>query len=287
MELDQIESMFRSAWKQAYRYEPPKIQRILLITDKGPEKSAQILASVKTYLAVLTESDPQTELEWRLCNRETLPTVSELLADCEREAPDLIVTYRHLWNSEKDLRHSLGVYLDMLTQAVETPILVLPHLEDRNYREVLENTNEVMVVTDHLAEDPALVNYGVRLTSSGGKLFLAHVEHLHDFKRYMQVIGKIPELDTEVAEDKIANQLLKEPRDFIQACVAALQAASISIEVEPLVTFGHTVKTYRELLNRHQIDLLLLHSKDSEQLAMHGDAYSIAVEFTDIPLLLL
>jgi len=152
---------------------------------------------------------------------------------------------------------------------------------------VLKNTDEVMVITDHLAEDQRLVDYGVRLTSQGGKLFLAHVESKADYKRYIRVIGKIQDLDTEIAEKKIANQLLKEPRDFIQACTQQLEEQAIAIEVVPLVTFGHTVRSYRELLAKHNIDLLIMNTKDGEQLAMHGDAYSIAVEFTHLPLLLL
>lgn len=283
MELDQIESRFRSAWKQAYSYSPPQIKKIALITDKDAAKSELILGNVRTFLSVLSNDTPQ----WKVLCGDDFHLVSDLIRYCEAEKPDLIVTYRHLWSTEKGLHHSLGVYLDMLTQATDIPILVLPHLEDKDYAEVLKDTHEVMVITDHLSEDPALVNYGVRLTEEGGKLFLAHVEHMHEFKRYLKVIGKIPELNTEIAEAKIATQLLKEPRDFIEACVTNLFKEDIKREVEPLVTFGHTIKTYRELITRYKIDLLILQTKDGDQQAMHGEAYSIAVEFTDTPLLLL
>ncbi len=279
MELDQIASQFRSAWKQQYAYREPTIRCVTLITDKPEEKSAGILRNVKRYLRILGD------VEWRVLGKPDYQSVKTLLDNCLENPPDLIVTYRHLFYEEKGLHHSLGVYLDMLTQATDIPVLVLPHLNNKQYAEVLNNTSEVMVMTDHLAEDHRLVDFGVRLTAREGTLFLAHVESMSDYKRYLKVIGKIPELDTDIAENKIANQLLKEPRDFIESC--RVQLADLPLTLSPLITFGHTVKTYRELIKKHRVDLLILNTKDDEQLAMHGEAYSIAVEFTDVPLLLL
>ena len=37
----------------------------------------------------------------------------------------------------------------------------------------------------------------------------------------------------------------------------------------------------------HGIDLLVMHTKDEDQLAMHGLAYPLAIELRDIPLLLI
>lgn len=281
MELDQMESMFRSAYKTNYQYHNPHIQKVLLITDTSAETTEKILKNLKRYLSALGRPD------WCTLGKEDYRTVRELIDFCEQEQPDLIVTYRNLFYEEKGLSFSLGVYLDMLTQATDVPILVLPHLEDKNYESVLENTNEVMVVTDHLAGDHRLIDYGVKFTEHGGHLFLAHVEHMTDYKRYVAAISKIPELDTKVAEVKLAQQLLKEPREFIGTCKSQLDEQNIDLEIVPLITFGHTVKTYRELLQKHNIDLLILHTKDGDQLAMHGDAYSIAVEFSDLPLLLI
>lgn len=283
MELDQMASMFRSAWKQGYQYSPPQLKKIVLITDKDRNKSAQILDNVKSYLSVLNDDPP----EWEVVCKDDYHSVTALIERCQDWQADLIVSYRHLWNNEKGLHHSIGVYLDMLTQTTDIPVLVLPHLEDKNYAQVLQNTNEVMVITDHMAEEQSMIDYAVRLTENKGKLFLAHVEHMHVYKRYIDAISKISELNTDVAQEKIAHQLLKEPREFIAKIVEALEEGEINLEIIPLVTFGHTVKTYGELMKKHKIDLLILHTKDGDQLAMQGDAYSIAVEFTDIPLLLM
>lgn len=283
MELDQMASMFRSAWKQDYAYTPPQLKKLLLITDKDSAKSAQILENVKAYLGVLNDDPP----EWRVLSKEDYHTISVLIENCQAWQPDLIISYRHLWHDEKGLNHSIGAYLDMLTQCTDIPVLVLPHLENKDYTQALNSTQEVMVITDHLAEEQGIIDYGVRLTQQQGTLFLAHVEHMHVYKRYIKAISKIPDLNTEIAEDKIANQLLKEPRELIDKIVLTLDNSDIDLNIVPLVTFGHTVKTYRELLDKHSIDLLILRTKDGDQLAMQGDAYSIAVEFTDIPLLLL
>ena len=280
MELDQIASQFRSAWKAQYTYQPPTLKRATLITDKSPEKSRDILKNVQAYLSVLGP-----DLEWNCLNKEDYQSVKKLLDSCHASPPDLLVTYRHLWYEEKGLDHSLGVYLDMLTQGTDIPVLVLPHLEDKNYAPVLSGTQEVMVITDHLEEEQRLVDFGVRLTAKNGTLFLAHVEPMRDYKRYIRVIGKIADLNTDIAETEVAQQLLKDPRDFIKSCQEVL--ADYPLEIKPLITFGHNVKTYRELIEKHHVDLLVLNTKDGNQLAMHGEAYSIAVEFTHLPLLLL
>ena len=44
---------------------------------------------------------------------------------------------------------------------------------------------------------------------------------------------------------------------------------------------------YKKLIEQHEVDLLLLHTKDEDQLAMHGLAYPVTVELRDIPLLLI
>ena len=47
------------------------------------------------------------------------------------------------------------------------------------------------------------------------------------------------------------------------------------------------VADYKRLAAARDVDLLVMNTKDSGQLAMHGLAYELAVELNDIPLLLL
>ena len=51
--------------------------------------------------------------------------------------------------------------------------------------------------------------------------------------------------------------------------------------------FGHHLFEYRRLIEQHEVDLLVLNTKDEDQLAMHGIAYALAVELRQIPLLML
>ena len=60
-----------------------------------------------------------------------------------------------------------------------------------------------------------------------------------------------------------------------------------ALTVEAEVTMGHHLSVYRQLIARHAIDLLVLNTKDADQLAMHGLAYPLAVELRDVPMLLL
>lgn len=277
MDIDQVSSLFRSAWKPDYCYAPPVLKHIGVLTDLEVTEARELQQQIAQWLNV-----KDTDVQWQLWSRDELPAPERLQAALQDQPLDLVVTYRHLGTTAKDLPYSLGVYADTLTQIHTSPVLLLPYVWRQSAPSPIQR---VMAMTDHLAEEHRLIDYGVALTPAEGSLFLAHIEPLKVFKRYIRTISKIPELNTEVAETKIANQLLKEPREFIAACVQAL--SDTSIHLEPVVTFGQTLQTHRELIHKHDIDLLVLNTKDEEQLAMQGEAYALAVELTQLPLLLL
>ena len=206
----------------------------------------------------------------------------------EKHKPDLIVTYRHLHSSAWQWPYSLGEYLDVMTQATSVPLLVLPHPDDdRALPHSIQDTDRVMAVTNHLTGDNRLVNIAVAFTKPSGTCWLTHVERKSVFERYMDAISKIPAIDTDVAREALSEQLLKEPRDFIAACRAAIDAQGLPIRIEEVVSMGRQIDEYGELIAKREIDLLVLHTKDKGQLAMHGAAYTLAVELRNIPLLML
>lgn len=146
----------------------------------------------------------------------------------------------------------------------------------------------MMAITDHLTGDARLVDWSVRFVlGTPGDLFLVHVEDAHTFARYMEVIRKLPELDTEVAHEAILKQLLKEPEDYIETVRAELTRGAAPVSVHPVVKLGHRVTEYTALIDQNQVDLLVFVSEDAHQVAMHGIAYSLAVELKHLPLLLL
>ena len=151
----------------------------------------------------------------------------------------------------------------------------------------MRDTDRVMAITHHLVGDDSLVNTAARFCRPGGSLWLAHVEDDAEFERFVAAVSKIPTLDTDETREQVRLQLLKEPRDFIRSCREGLAAAGRDLTVEAVVRFGHRLSEYRRIVERQQVDLLVLQAKDQDQSAMHGLAWPLAVELTSIPLLLL
>jgi len=159
-------------------------------------------------------------------------------------------------------------------------------LADSDPSPLADTTRHVMVVTDHLAGDHHLVSMAVRLVTDDGELVLSHIEDKKSFDKYIKAIGKIPDLDSELAQKTIREQLLREPEDYIQSCREVLQAQGVTSSISPLVTFGNRIEDYRHLIDDRHIDLLVMNSRDDDQLAMHGVAYPLVVELRKTPILL-
>ena len=210
--------------------------------------------------------------------------MGQLLELIEGEVPDLVVTYRNLHSGAWRWPHSLGDHLDVLTQATSAPVLVLPRPEDEWKG---GNTDSVLALTDHLEGDARLVSYAVRFTRRDGELCLAHLDDEGVFERYMEVIGKIPEIDTDLAREAIAAQLLKDPTDYIVSCKAVLRDEQRPIRLAKAVSMGNRLEDFERLIAERQADLLVINTKDQDQMAMHGMAYPLAVELRTTPILML
>ena len=282
--LNIFESAFKAADKPVFTYEPLALERVLLVTDFTQAEADLLLSSLRGFLGAVDGA----ETRWTAVAGTAFSDVHQLLELVEAQRPDLIATYRHLHSNAWHWPFSLGEHLDVLTQATSTPVLVLPHPDaERALPHSLRNTDRVMAITDHLAGESRLVNTALAFTRPGGTCWLTHVECTGSFERYMEVISKIPALETEVARETIAAQLLKEPHDFIRSCRAAIEAAGLKVGIEEIVTMGDRLEEYEQLIQAHEVDLLVLYTKDEDQLAMHGLAYPLAVELRQIPLLML
>ena len=284
--IDQFESAFLASAKQLYSPSEVEIGRVLVITDLDDYEAKLFGDGIRGLLAVLMARGEPT---WTDVPGDRFTTVAELLEVVEEERPDLICSYRNLHSGAWRWPHSLGSHLDVLTQVTTTPVLVLPHPRTAERGDGLldAGTHSVMAITDHLTGDDRLVDHAVAFTSSGGTLYLGHVEDSAVFARYVEVISKIPGIETEAASEEIRNQLLKEPADWVRSCRETLERKGVAIEVREEVRMGHHLSEYKRLIEEHRLDLLVFNTKDAEQLAMHGLAYSLAVELRDIPLLML
>jgi hypothetical protein len=280
--VDQFESVFKSASKLPFVYEPRRFARILVVTDTNTANAERIGERVRHFLGTLDGRS-----QWLSAPAEDSETVEALLALVDRQRPDLLVTYRNLHSAAWQWPHSLGRHLDVLTQTAHCPVMVLPHPNDEAvFDAAMNHTRVVMAATGHLAGDGRLVNCAVSLAEPGGTLVLAHIEDDTTFDRYMGVIAKIPSIDTDNARETILAQLLKEPRDYIRACREELVKQGVDIAVEEVVSTGHRLSEYKRMIVSHGAELLVMHTRDEDQSAMHGLAYPLAVELRHLPLLL-
>ncbi len=281
--IDTFESAFKSADKPVYTYGRVEIARVLVVTDLTEAEAIPLINQVRTFLSVLGENPA-----WRHLGGADFATVGRLLEQVESAVPDLIVTYRHLHSNAWQWPHSLGAYLDVLTQATDVPVLVLPHPDaDRALPHAIANTDCVMAITDHLTADARLVDYALRFTAPSGSCWLTHIESQRQFDHFVGAVEKVPEIETDDVRELVEAQLLKEPRNYIESCRKVIEAEGVHAKIEPIVAMGDRIETYRDLVADHRVDLLVLNTMDGDQLAMHGQAYPLAVELRGIPLLML
>ncbi|MCH7856113.1 MAG: hypothetical protein IIB37_05125 [Gemmatimonadetes bacterium] len=283
--VDQFESVFRSAARTVFQAEPVEIESVLVISDGDGSAAEEFAARSRSFLEIL---DQRENLRWTTVSGSEYGTVPDLLDRVETERPGLICTHRHLHSESWRWPYTLGEYLDVLTQATTTPVLVIPHPERPEFQQLAgRRPRSVMAMTDHLTGDHRLVNYAAHVTHPGGRLLLGHVEDDVIFERYMEAISKISTINTDVARKEIKARLLKDPEDYVDSCREGLARVWPELTVEAMVTSGHHIRAYRHLVEEHEVDLLVMNTKDEDQLAMHGLAYSLAIELRAIPLLLL
>lgn len=281
--VDQFESVFRAAAKARYNHEHIEIERILCITDMAEDNAERFQLATKGFLSSLGD-----DVEWDTVTGSDFSNVEELLKLIEERRPSLTVTYRHLHSDAWKWPFSLGVYLDVMTQVAGCPVLVVPHPDREGIPDhAMRDTDCVVAITDHLTEDDRLVRYATRFTRKNGTLWLTHVEDEAAFQRYVALVSREPNIDTETFDGEIRRRLLKEPSDYIEGCRESLAAAKIDIDVRAEVTIGHRLSEHQKLIEDHGVDLVVMNTKDDDQFAMHGLAYALAVELRSVPLLML
>ena len=283
LDTDDFESAFRSADKRRFQLRRPEIDHVAILSDLSGTQLDDFAASTRSLLSVLGE-----DVRWTVLGDADHTNITDAMEKLDGLAPDLVCAYRNLKSESWKWPFSLGSYINVLTRASDHPVLLLPHpgeVPTSRWRD--SDTNSVLVVTDHLAGDDKIVNWGARLTRDAGVLHLAHVEDDATFTRYMDAISKIEGINTEFATAAIAEQLQKEPRDYAATCQQVLAAAGQRFGVEVQMRRGSKLEDYKHLIEEHDVDLLILRTTEEGQLAMHGASYLLAVELRSTPLLML
>jgi hypothetical protein len=280
--IDEFESLFRSADKPTMIHDDIEIRRVLIVTDDRAGDTAAQRDAVISFLPTLSQNEP----DWQMLEVGVETVVPSLLSIIQELGPDLIVARRNLSDAKGGAERSLGVLLDEMLWVLSVPVIILPDGFGASER-VSSPPRTVMVATDHLTGDNRLVDYGARITPADGLLVLAHIEDDASFERYMSVIGKTPEIDTETARTRLREQLMQTPRDYVDACIRVLRDAGVETRIESVVRFGHQANDYRELVQKHGVELLCLHAERDDAPAMLGMAMMIATRFRELPLLLI
>lgn len=281
-QIDEFESMFRRAERQPFGYADIPINSVAVVGDEHHADLAAVRRQLLEFMPRLRETE-----NWRLIGSDDYRSVSDLLTVIDEQQLDLVVTWRHLGEARGIPPFSLGSVLDVLTQATTIPVLVLPESAGARWVEVGNDCNRVMVVTDHISGDQRLVNYGARFCSLGGSVWLGHIEDEEVLERYLDAIERIPQIVSSEAREWITAQLLKDASDYITTCRNVLREDGPNLASHEVVRCGRLLKVLRELIDEQEIDLLIANTKDAGQMAMHGVAHSMAVEFVDVALLLL
>lgn len=283
--IDQFESVFRSADKPLFRYEPFVIASAMVLTDQEDEAAGAFSALAGKYLGASEDGDPPS---LQLVPGSDFASIEECLGIIDRAEPDLVCTYRGLHSECWRWGHSLGSYVEVLTQGVSVPVLVFPHPKSKEALSAdAAECTRVMAMTDHLAGDSRLVNAALFFTPAGGTLHLANFEDRQVFERYIAAIEKIPSIDSDQARVDLLARLLGEAEDYIQSCRRAVESQGDEVEISQTVDLGMHVDAYRQLVRSNGVELLVMNTKEEGQLAMHGLAYALAVELKETPLLLL
>jgi len=278
--IDLFESVFKAATRDVFEHQPPNLAKVLLITDLIEGESHTLWSRLQPWLSHLAFS------EWEIVSGMGAADIGNLLDVVERHQPDLVCTYRNLHSNAWKWPYTLGDHAEVLTQVCSVPVLLLPRPDHPFYQQQTPLTT-VMAMTDHLSGDHRLVNHAAKFTAPEGTLVLTHVEDDTTFGRYLETVAKIPTIDTDAAQHAIRTRLLRDPSTFIESCKDVLVAEAAHINVEPEVTMGHLISTTKKLVEDHDVDLLVMNTKDDDQLAMRGLAYPLAVELRQLPILLL
>jgi len=279
--IDQFESLFRSAVHAQYTPRSYPIREVLVLTDLPEGEDTAYLSQLEPFFGGLS-----AETKLTLIPREQSEALDQLIELIKSHDVDLICTYRNLHTTYGAFPYTLGGHVEVLTQVCEAPILLTARPEQLGGAR-MEPPQRVMALTDQFEEHPHLIDAATAMIKEPGALILSHVEDSRTFERYMSAIAKIPSIDTDQARGELSQQLLSSAQGYIHRTQEAINAVHPTITVMGEVKMGHLISEHTALVEAHRIDLLVIDTKDEDQLAMHGLSHPLAVELSTLPLLML
>lgn len=279
--IDQFESLFRSAVQTQYTPRSYPIRDVLVLTDLPEGEDTTYLSQLEPFFDGLSAKPKLT-----LIPREQSEALEQLIELIQGHQVDLICTYRNLHTSYGAFPYTLGGHVEVLTQVCEAPILLTARPEQLGGAR-MESPHRVMALTDQFEEHPHLIDAATAFVKEPGALILSHVEDSATFERYMSAISKIPSIDTDDARVALTQQLISSAESYISRTREAINSVHPTISVLSEVKMGHLISEHTALVAEHRVDLLVMDTKDEDQLAMHGLSHPLAIELSNLPLLML
>ena len=136
--LDQFESVFKSADRQPFSEESINLEKILVVTDGDAQQAEELNYQLRQFFGGLENA---TDPSYSNLMGDQFTNVKQLLEQIEQVQPDMICTVRNLHDPIPELPYSLGAYVDVMTQVISCPVLLLPRHDQWS------ETNEVMAIT--------------------------------------------------------------------------------------------------------------------------------------------
>lgn len=276
LKIDHFASLFRAADKEQVDIPDVLVSRVALITDVSKEESNKLWERWKgifpTPVEIILLDGTMTQ---------SLPLLIEALNGVE---VDLVVTYRCLHSDAWKYPYAVGSYIEVLTQIVSFPVLLMPHIHEdmKNYA----NAKQILLMSSELTKESALVGFANAFATKNSSLLLAQIDDKSMFLRIIDIISKIPQIDTDDAKQYISQRREQEMNDWVFRCKQSLSQKSNAPVVSQIDMLDPSMKQCAEVIEKHKADLVVINTKDDEQLAIHGLAYPIMVQFRHIPLLL-
>ena len=276
LKLDHFASVFRAADKDIISIPKYTLSKVLLVTDVSHEKSIEIW---KRWEALFFQN-----VEVTILHGEESKDISLITQKVDASRCDLIISYRCLHSENWQYPHAIGSYVEVITQLTSTPVLLMPH--------ILEDTQEyappesIILISDDLTKEAELLGWACSFRGHKSRYTLVELENLAHFNRMLDAIAKIPQIDTEIAQEKIMSQLQKDSQEWVERSQALLEEWDRSPSLSRTQIAQSCMSSCVELVEKEKAELIVLNTKDEDQLAIHGLVYPFMVQFRHIPLLL-
>lgn len=276
LKLDHFTSVFRAADKDIITIPKCEISKVLLVTDVSHEKSLLIWGSWKKLFF--------GNVDVTILHGEESKDLSLITQKIEASGCDLIVSYRCLHSDNWRYPHAIGSYVEVITQMTATPVLLMPHIleEAQEY----SPPESIILISDDLTKEADLLGWACSFRSHSSRCTLVELENLTYLNRLLNTIAKIPQIDTEMAQEKISSQLQKDSQGWLERSQDILREWERPPSLKRVQIAQSCMTSCIELVEEEKAKLIVLNTKDDDQLAIHGLVYPFMVQFRNIPLLL-